>query len=164
MNIYNATLQDIPVIRSIAEQTWWPTYGPILSREQLQFMLDVIYSEEALRDAILQGQEFILIADGGVVQGFASFAPRTEDAKVYKLHKLYVLPGHHGKGYGKALLAEVVHRSVAGGAGNLDLNVNRFNPAIPFYERAGFAILREEDVPIGKYFMNDFVMRKRLEV
>jgi hypothetical protein len=41
----------------------------------------------------------------------------------------------------------------------LRLNVNRYNKARQFYERMGFAVVREEDVPIGNnYFMNDYVM------
>ena len=44
----------------------------------------------------------------------------------------------------------------------LDLNVNRYTPAIAFYERRGFARQREVDVAIGPYFMNDYIMRKAL--
>jgi hypothetical protein len=44
----------------------------------------------------------------------------------------------------------------------LDLNVNRFNPAQHFYKKLGFKIIGEEDVPIGQYFMNDYVMRLEL--
>ena len=43
-----------------------------------------------------------------------------------------------------------------------DLNVNRHNPALAFYERLGFQQHREEDIPIGPYWMNDYVMRKEL--
>jgi hypothetical protein len=40
--------------------------------------------------------------------------------------------------------------------------VNRYNNAKSFYEKMGFAIVREEDIPIGPYWMNDYVMRKAL--
>jgi ribosomal protein S18 acetylase RimI-like enzyme len=39
------------------------------------------------------------------------------------------------------------------------LNVNRYNPAKDFYEKLGFKIILEEDIPIGQYWMNDYVMR-----
>lgn len=48
------------------------------------------------------------------------------------------------------------------GAENLDLNVNRYNKARFFYEKVGFVIIKEEDIPMGEYWMNDFVMRKVL--
>jgi diamine N-acetyltransferase len=48
---------------------------------------------------------------------------------------------------------------IASNVSILDLNVNRHNPAKSFYEKIGFTVLREEDVPIGPYWMNDYVMR-----
>ena len=45
------------------------------------------------------------------------------------------------------------------GATSLQLNVNRHNKALHFYEKQGFKIIREEDIDIGEgYFMNDYVM------
>jgi diamine N-acetyltransferase len=70
-----------------------------------------------------------------------------------------VLPENHGKGFGKILVDEVVRRVSLDGGQTLDLNVNRFNKAKHFYEKLGFKVIGEEDVPIGPYFMNDFVMR-----
>jgi len=39
------------------------------------------------------------------------------------------------------------------------LNVNRFNPAVSFYEKYGFKIIKEEVIDIGNgYVMDDYVM------
>jgi ribosomal protein S18 acetylase RimI-like enzyme len=39
------------------------------------------------------------------------------------------------------------------------LNVNRFNPAVSFYEKYGFRTVKEEVIDIGNGFvMDDFVM------
>jgi diamine N-acetyltransferase len=163
VRILHATLKDIPVIRNLAEETWWPTYSPILNVEQIRFMLDTIYGEHELKNIITKGsQTFIILQDEKGPQGFASYALRSDDQSVCKLHKIYVLPENHGKGYGKALIAEVKQRAMNLGAGILDLNVNRSNPAISFYQKQGFKIIKEEDVPIGPYWMNDFVMRLHL--
>ena len=41
----------------------------------------------------------------------------------------------------------------------MELNVNRRNPALHFYERMGMRRLREGDFPIGGgYYMNDYIM------
>jgi GNAT superfamily N-acetyltransferase len=85
-----------------------------------------------------------------------------EDSEVYKLHKLYCLPKTQGKGYGKILLNAVADKVKAAGKHVLDLNVNRYNNAKTFYEKMGFKAIYEEDIPVGDYFMNDFVMRKEL--
>ncbi|MCD9017802.1 GNAT family N-acetyltransferase [Parachryseolinea silvisoli] len=160
VSIRNADTADIPVIRVLAEDTWWPTYTPLLKDEQVRYMLDLIYSVEALTTVMTQGtQQFILLSDDQGPQGFAAYGART-DEPVYKLHKLYVRPGNQGKGYGRMLLHEVVQRVKDQGITTLDLNVNRYNPAKSFYEKAGFSILREEDIAIGPYWMNDYVMRR----
>jgi GNAT superfamily N-acetyltransferase len=156
----DAGLPDIPLIRTLAEDTWWPTYTPVLAQEQIRYMLDTMYSAAALEAVMADGsQRFILLTDETGPQGFAAYGPRAGEP-VFKLHKLYVLPGNQGKGYGRALLEEVIQRTKSQGIAALDLNVNRYNPAKDFYEKMGFFILREEDISIGPYWMNDYVMRR----
>ena len=158
--IRTAAEADIRSIIDIAEATWWPTYSPILTEEQIRFMLAAIYSPEILRSQMQNGiQRFLVLVEEGKIQAFASFGPRAEHPGVYKIHKLYVLPGNHRKGYGRALIDDIKTRSTLEGADKLDLNVNRDNPARYFYEKIGFKIIREEDVPIGPYWMNDYVMQ-----
>lgn len=152
--------EDIPVIQQIAEKTWWPTYSPILTPQQIRYMLDAIYGTKTLEEVMQNGsQKFILLRDEHGTQGFASYGPRPDDSNIFKLHKIYVLPENHGKGYGRLLIEEVRRRVSNAGSHILDLNVNRYNKARYFYEKLGFRVIREEDVPIGPYFMNDYVMR-----
>ena len=94
--------------------------------------------------------------------GFASFSAH-DDPSVYHLHKIYVLPDEQGKNVGKQLLDYIISDIKAAGATSLQLNVNRFNKALHFYEKQGFKILREEDIDIGSgFFMNDYVMEKKI--
>lgn len=158
--ISEATVEEIPVIREIADSTWWPTYSSYLSEDQIRYMLKTIYAAETMEGEIRSGsQKFLLLRDENGPQGFASYAVRPEDLRVGKLHKLYVRPAVQSKGYGRALIDEVKKRLLEEKVHTLDLNVNRYNPARDFYEKAGFTIIREEDIPIGPYWMNDFVMR-----
>lgn len=160
VQIVEIGLDSIPVIRQLADDTWWTTYRPILAEEQIRYMLDTIYSEDALQRVMTEGaQRFLLLTDDAIPQGFAGYGARPEDAQVWKLHKLYVLPATQGKGYGRALIQAVRERALAAGARSLDLNVNRYNPAYQFYLKQGFRVLREEDIAIGPYWMNDYVMR-----
>jgi GNAT superfamily N-acetyltransferase len=100
--------------------------------------------------------------EDGTPVAFAGYSPREENADVYKLHKLYCLPQTQGKGYGKLLIDEVATRVKKAGKHILELNVNRHNKAKQFYERQGFSVAYEEDIPIGPYWMNDYVMTKTL--
>ena len=161
--IRKATVDDVETIREIARQTWWDTYSHILAEEQLRFMLGDIYSVKKITSQINNDiQTFLLLVEDEKTVAFAAYSPREEDPQIYKLHKLYCLPQTQGKGYGKILIQEVINKTLQAGVHVLELNVNRNNKAITFYERLGFKIAYAEDVPIDKYFMNDYVMRKEL--
>lgn len=163
MNIREATITDVPVILDIAYRTWWPTYSPILSAEQITYMLGVLYTSEKISQQINTGEQtFIMLMEDVAPVAFAAYSPREEDPDIYKLHKLYCLPQTQGKGYGKVLIEEVAKRTLTAGKHTLDLNVNRYNKARSFYQKMGFVVVYEEDIAIGPYWMNDFVMRKEL--
>ncbi|WP_439880051.1 GNAT family N-acetyltransferase [Pontibacter sp. MBLB2868] len=160
--IHKAAATDIPVIKQLAEATWEPTYRSILSREQIDYMFGVIYTEKALQKQMQEGQVFLLLQENSRPVGFAAYSLKDETERVYKLNKIYLLPEKQGKGYGKLLLHAVEEEVKAHGAGKLDLNVNRYNKAKQFYEGCGYYVHQEEDIAIGPYWMNDFVMRKEL--
>ena len=164
-----ATLTDIPTIIRLAEATWEPTYRFIISEEQLEYMYRVIYSPAALKRQMAEHHHVFLVAYvENEPAGFASFSPQPAETGAgadtpagYKLHKIYVLPTRQGQGLGQHLIEAVENAARTAGGHFLDLNVNRYNPAIAFYERRGFERQREVDVPIGPYFMNDYIMRKK---
>lgn len=159
--LYTAELEHIPIIQKIVEPAWWAVYGPILTDEQVAYMLSEFYNHNALVDLINSGdQEFVILNDNGNDVGFAAFSKRKEESNVFKLNKLYLYPELKGKGYGKLLMDEVIARIDQKGGKTLDLNVNRYNESKGFYERMGFEVIYEEDIPVGKFFMNDYVMRK----
>ena len=154
-----ATEQDIPLIREIAKTTWEPTYVPIIGRDQVDYMLDKMYNEGALLEQLSEGHVFLIAEISSKAIGFAAYSVTDHEARVFKLHKLYVLPEAHGKGVGKFLINEVVDRVREVDGRSLELNVNRANKAKDFYERAGFKIKETVDIEIGNGFqMNDYVM------
>jgi diamine N-acetyltransferase len=163
-NIRTATSSDIPTIKALAEATWEPTYKNILSKEQIDYMFDVIYSSEALLKQMQDGQTFMILYDAHKKPlGFASYSIKDVNEKIYKLNKIYLLPDSQGKGLGKMLLFDAENEIRRLGGNILDLNVNKYNNAKTFYEACGYQVHHEEDIPIGPYWMNDYIMRKQLE-
>jgi len=161
MVIRKAYPADIPLIRDMAYKIWPATYGSILAQGQIDYMLELIYSEKALHEQMENNTEFILVYDGVHPVGFASFSQIKP--QVYKLHKIYVLLSQQGKGTGRFIIDQLVKAMKAKGATTLQLNVNRQNNAKGFYEKLGFVVMKEEDIDIGNgYFMNDYVMEKQL--
>lgn len=175
INLRTATPDDIPAIIALQTQIWEPTYRDILSADQIQYMFDQLYAPDALLNQMtVRGHTFVLAETQTDEQtpelvGFASYglAGKAADVPVgqaFKLHKIYVLPSTQGTGLGRQLLVEVELRCWQNGGNELLLNVNRYNKARLFYEKLGFQVIREEDVAIGPYWMNDFVMSKALTV
>jgi len=154
-----AKQQDMEVISDLAERIWPHAYGEYISKEQLRYMLDLMYNKGELLSQLQQGYNFIIAEEDNNDVGFACSSLTDPETQTYKLHKLYVLPEMHGKGVGKILINEIRNIAVRNGGKFLQLNVNRNNNAKDFYEKIGFKIKETVDVNIGNgFFMNDYVM------
>ena len=149
-------------VRAIAFEVWPKTYGAILSEEQLDYMLDMMYSVAALQEqANLKKHLFVLIYAHDEVVGFASYEHNVNDSGKTKIHKIYILSSQQGKGTGKTLIDYIEQQALAFGDKALFLNVNKYNSAIHFYQKIGFEIAKEEVIDIGNGFvMDDYVMEK----
>lgn len=161
LKLRQAIQKDIPLIRELSHKIWPSTYASIISADQIDYMLQMMYSEDSLVGQMKENHEFIIVSDGKIPIGFASFS--LMENGIYKLHKLYVLPQKQGKGIGKFVINEILKAMVRKGGVALRLNVNRNNKAKDFYEKLGFVIINEEDINIGNgYFMNDYVMERKI--
>ena len=150
--------EDLWLVRELAEQIFPVTYQDIVETKQIVYMMDLIYSPEALVSQLDAGQIFHILYYMGEPSGYASYTPLPEEGK-FKLNKIYLHPKLQGKGLGKFLLQNIIARVKNDGGTELQLNVNRFNTAKRFYENMGFTILKEELLDIGNgYFMDDYVM------
>jgi ribosomal protein S18 acetylase RimI-like enzyme len=161
--IRKALTADIPVIRDLTFRIWPQTYSPILSRAQIDYMLEMMYSESSLtRQMTEEGCRFIIVYENNIPVGFASYS-ETEN-RIWKLHKIYVLPEQQGNGIGKLMLNYIIEEIKKQNARALQLQVNRYNKAKDFYEKLGFTVFKTADFDIGNgYFMNDYIMELKLE-
>ena len=149
--------------RNLAGNIWPSAYGTILSKEQLSYMLNLMYSIETLEKSFDKGNEFYCAFDNDFPLGFLELEFSNEDPNTVKLQKIYVLPSEQNKGIGKKFLQLALLRAKNRGASNVILQVNRANKAVGFYLKNNFSIITEEDFPIGNgYYMNDYVMEKTL--
>ena len=159
IEIKAADKTNVPLLQQLAYTIWSVAYKDILSKEQLAYMLDKMHSIQALTKLIDDGHQFIIPYEDGVAKGYACYKIYPDKARI---KKLYVLPDQHKKGIGKLLLNYIIEKSKQE-VNIIELNVNRQNNAVDFYKKVGFEILKEVNIPIGEgYFMNDYVMRKKL--
>lgn len=160
-SIRTASKEDIPLIRELTFRVWPQTYAAILSAKQIEYMLDMMYSEASLQKQMDDAVTFIIVYDGAEPVGFAAY--QETEPTVFKLHKIYVLATQQGKGTGKFVLDYIITSIKQQGASALQLQVNRHNKARNFYEKLGFSVIQEADFDIGNgYFMNDYVMEKKI--
>lgn len=168
MKIRIANEEDFRTIRNIAEVTWPVAYGHMLSKEQLDYMMEMMYAENSLKHqfSILNHRFLLAEENDGKALGFASYSMKNKESvnkNYFHLHKLYILPDLQQTGIGSMLLKAVEDNIRNGNPCILELNVNRNNRAKEFYSKNGFEIVREEDIDIGNgFFMNDFVMAKEV--
>jgi hypothetical protein len=50
LSIQKASVEDIPLIRELCFKIWPQTYAAIISQEQIDYMLEMMYSEESLKN------------------------------------------------------------------------------------------------------------------
>lgn len=162
LSIREAVITDIPLIRELCFKIWPQTYASIISKKQIAYMLEMMYSEKSLHHQLTnEGCRFIFVYENNEPVGFASFSEI--DPTIYKLHKIYILPNQQGKGTGKFVLDSIINTIKPEGATMLRLQVNRRNNAKFFYEKLGFTITLEFDFDIGNgYVMDDYMMEKKL--
>ena len=146
MVIRKATVEDIPLINKLAWEVFPATYQSILTREQIEYMMEWMYSYENLRRQMEnEGHVYFLACDADEALGYVSVRQETDD--LFHLEKIYI------KGI-KELHPEPCR---------MELNVNRQNPALGFYEHMGMEKVREGDFPIGAgFYMNDYIMGMNL--
>jgi diamine N-acetyltransferase len=159
LSIREMAHSDIPAVSALASSIWHRHYPDIISREQIDYMLELMYSPEALMRQLESGHRFWLLEQGQKLAGYLSGESRSDGE--WFVHKLYVDQSAGRQGLGSALLCHLIDTEKPK---TLSLAVNRKNyKAINFYFRHGFFIEKLVMTEIGSGFvMDDFGMKKIL--
>ena len=151
--------EQLPIVIDLTKKIWPVAYGEILSKAQLDYMIDKFYNETALRELMQKGHVFYVAQDdNGKDVGFVSYEINSEPNKT-KIHKIYVLPETQGTGLGRQFFELVKEKAIENQQNAIFLNVNKYNNAIHFYTKLGFTKVKDEVIDIGNgYVMDDYVM------
>lgn len=156
LKIIRVTEKDISVVSDLASTIWNQHYPSIIGQEQVDYMLELMYSQKSLIEQLhQQGHLFFVITLKDENIGFISV--HEEKSGEWHLNKFYIDQDVAAKGIGTAsfqLLVEQIKPQT------LTLQVNRKNhKSINFYFKNGFRIEEVKDFDIGKgYVMEDFIM------
>jgi diamine N-acetyltransferase len=165
VELKTATSEDWSIIRDIAYATWPRTFGELMSREQLEYMLSLIYSEESLKHQMDHlNHHFILSLHNNIPVGFASYEFNYKSEAQFMIHKVYLLPQSQGLGIGKKIFTYLTELAKSSNQKRLRLKLFYKNDkARTFYQHHGFTIAGTETTDIGNgYIILDDVMIKEI--
>jgi GNAT superfamily N-acetyltransferase len=160
--VRKASIEDIPLINNIASVVWPATYSNMMSKEQLDYMFNMMYSPESILTQMTKKKHhYFILFENGTPTGYISI--HIVEKSILYLEKIYVLPSAQGKGFGAVLIDAAKDFAKKHSLKSIRLNVNRDNKSRYFYEHLGFEIISQRDLPIGSgFYMNDYIMEKQL--
>lgn len=154
-----AGLDEIPRIIDLAKEIWLPTFSVYFSLEELHSLFAGMYNTTKLTSDLQNSHYALHIVENSGQNPVGYFATALKPGFL-KLDKIYVSPNLQGKGIGRWIINEVIEEARKNNLKKIQLNVNRRNvPAIQFYRKTGFTIIRSEDIPGPNGFVyDDYVM------
>lgn len=154
------TKEEIAALADLAFGIWHEYFIRIISREQIDYMIDKFQSVPAMTDQIQhQGYEYYFIHVDGAHVGYIGV--KQEERKLF-LSKFYMAKEHRGQGYASRVIEFLTALCKDRGLSAIWLTVNRHNDStIAVYEKKGFKTVRTQVADIGNGFvMDDYVMEK----
>jgi diamine N-acetyltransferase len=155
-SIHPIPFQEVHQLAAMAKEIWYEYYLSIISKEQIDFMLERFYNREKLEQEWNDGVQFFFLGDAEKPLGFLSISE--QNLGNFFIHKFYIKKEKRGEGIGTKAFHELIHKTPK--AQVIRLQVNRKNTAsINFYFKNGFKIEKWADFEIDNgYEMNDFIM------
>ena len=157
-----AKREELSIIIDLASKIWEPTYGDILSRGQLDYMFEMMYSLHSLEDQMERRKDmFFIFSYGSEDVGYLSIEVTSQSSFIFQ--KIYVLPSMQGKGCGRFMIDTAIGyiRKTTNNQFRVKLFVNKENEAVCFYNKIGFEVVSERYLHVGNdYYMDDFIMEK----
>ena len=130
------------------------------SWEQIDYMLDTYHSAGSIMEELADGYEYMVFRDSGKDIGYCGF--KNEGDRVY-IGKLYLFKEYRGKGYGSRMFDIIDRYAESEGVDKEYLRVNKGNPTVDIYLKAGFIIKDSVVSDIGNGFvMDDYIMERSL--
>ena len=162
-------VSDVEQLQSISIETFVDTFKDQNTEEDLKEYLDRAYNTKQLTAEIHQaGTDFYFLEDSGIIVGYLKI--NIDDAQSEKDHplaleveRIYVLPQHKRKGYGKLLLEFAYLRAKELNRTGIWLGVWEHNyNALAFYKKMGFQRVGEHTFVMGDDAQVDYIMLKEL--
>lgn len=159
IEIVKTNKQHIVTIKELAQEFWPVAFASILSEQQIEYMMQMMYSATSLEKQMNEGHKFVIARKNNKDIAYMSYEINCDKSGKTKIHKLYVSSNCQRVGAGKTMIDYVAQQALQANNSALFLNVNKHNcKAIGFYKKHHFQLVKEEKIEIGNGFiMDDYV-------
>ncbi len=160
LEINAAQHKDAQRIAELAKPIWQEHYTPIIGSKQVEYMLKNFQSEKAVQEQIDAGYQYFIANFSSIPCGYFSIQQRND---CLFISKFYLNAQYRGKGLGKKMLEYIHQKAIDFKANQIELTVNKHNPAYLVYLKLGFQKIDDVQFDIGQgYIMDDYLMRKSI--
>lgn len=168
--ITEATADDLKTIQELGKQTFYETFAPHNSEEQIRQYLAESFAEDQLTKELNHpDSQFFVAWEGKNPVGYLkvnSGKAQTElqDDASLEIERVYVRSSHHGKKVGQLLYSKALEIAVEQKKKYLWLGVWEQNHrAINFYRKNGFEEFGRHIFRLGNEKQTDLMMKKILD-
>ncbi|MCQ4138398.1 GNAT family N-acetyltransferase [Chryseobacterium sp. EO14] len=167
--IKKASLSDLEIIQKIGKETFYETFAPHNSEEQIQKYLTESFAEEKLTKELNNSHsEFYMAYDeenavGYLKINFGNAQTELQDESSVEIERIYVKSSHHGKKVGQLLYSKALDIAILKGKKYIWLGVWEENKrAVNFYKKNGFEEFDKHIFRLGNDEQTDLMMMKIL--
>ncbi|SIS58848.1 GNAT family N-acetyltransferase [Chryseobacterium gambrini] len=168
--IKKASLSDLESIQKIGKETFYETFAPHNSEEQIQKYLTESFAEEKLIKELNNSySEFYIAYDGENAVGylkinFGNAQTELQDESSVEIERIYVKSSYHGKKVGLLLYSKALDIAVSHHKKHIWLGVWEENKrAVNFYKKNGFEEFDKHIFRLGNDEQTDLMMKKILD-
>ena len=167
--IKEALQDDAALIADISRQTFYETFAPDNSKENMDTFMNEVFTKEALiKEVGAEGNIFMLAYDDEAPVGYVRLREgekRTEfgNQPSVEIARIYAVTSSIGKGVGSALMKKCLEIAAETGKKIIWLGVWEKNQlAINFYHKWGFEKFATHIFPLGSDLQTDWLMKKEI--
>ena len=169
ITVQKISISDLQALQKIGRQTFYETFAPSNSEENISKYLEEGFSEDKLTTELEDpNAEFYFATLDDEVIGYLKLnfgASQTElkDDKALEIERIYVLQEFHGKKVGQILYNKAIEVAKDKKSDYVWLGVWEENPrAISFYKKNGFEKFDKHIFKLGADEQTDIMMKLKL--
>lgn len=169
LKIKKCTASDFDTLRELSIQTFYETFAPLNTPQNMDTYLETAFHVDRLRKALNDPHsEFYFLYRNDQLAGYLKLneAPsQTEinDLDSLEIERIYIASDFQGMGLGRYLMAHACKIAIARNKHYIWLGVWEKNEkAIRFYKQNGFYEIGSHTFVIGVDAQTDYIMKKDL--